>query len=188
MSGYAFPRSVGRRSSGTAQSAASSALDRGSSKGRYPGIDAVKPASRVPIVLHWPVIENGAAPGRPMLPVRSASELSRVTVSVPCTEWFTPIVQARTQRSARPIVRAVAAQHIGVDAALRGRPFHGPGFEVGEQLVETVDMAAHFVDVDEALGHDDVHDPVEERDVTTWTHRKMGVRDHRRLRDAGRRR
>jgi hypothetical protein len=46
-------------------------------------MDDVKPASRVPIALHCPVIENGAAPVRPMLPVMSARLLIAFTVSVP---------------------------------------------------------------------------------------------------------
>ena len=36
-----------------------------------------------------------------MLPVSRASVLSRVTVSVPCTEWLTPIVQASDARARR---------------------------------------------------------------------------------------
>ena len=60
-----------------------------------------KPASRVPIALHWPVIENGAAPARPMLPVMSARLLIALTVSVPLVLWFTPIVQPMNAASAR---------------------------------------------------------------------------------------
>ena len=63
-------------------------------------IDA-KPASRVPIALHCPVIENGAAPARPMLPVMSARLLIALTVSVPLVLWFTPIVQPMNAASAR---------------------------------------------------------------------------------------
>ena len=54
------------------------------------------------MALHWPVMENGAAPARPMLPVMRHRSLSSVTVSVPWTEWLTPMVQATKPRSARP--------------------------------------------------------------------------------------
>ena len=37
----------------------------------------------MPIALHWPVIEKGEAPDRPMLPVMSARLLIALTVSVP---------------------------------------------------------------------------------------------------------
>ena len=46
-------------------------------------MDKAKPASRVPIALHCPVMEDGAAPTRPMLPVMSARLLIALTVSVP---------------------------------------------------------------------------------------------------------
>ena len=59
------------------------------------------------MALHWPVMERGAAPGRPMLPVTAASPHSSATVSVPCTEWFTPMVQATTVRLF-PTARAVS--------------------------------------------------------------------------------
>ena len=68
---------------------------------------AVKPDSRVPMALHCPVMDSGAAPGRPMLPVAAARPHSRATVSVPCTEWFTPMVQAMTVRLV-PMARAVS--------------------------------------------------------------------------------
>ena len=84
MSGYARPRAVGIRSTGTFQSAASSARSAGALElADSPGRQDAKPASRVPIALHWPVIENGAAPARPMLPVMSARLLIALTVSVP---------------------------------------------------------------------------------------------------------
>jgi hypothetical protein len=54
------------------------------------------------MALHWPVMENGAAPTRPMLPVTRHSVLMSATVSVPWIEWLTPIVQATNARSARP--------------------------------------------------------------------------------------
>ena len=41
----------------------------------------MKPASRVPMALHWPVMEKGAAPARPMLPVSSARLLIALTVT-----------------------------------------------------------------------------------------------------------
>ena len=55
-------------------------------------------------------------------------------------------------RSAPPD-RAGAASRIGVgvDAALVGRPLDRPAGQVGDQLVEAVDVAAHGVEVDEAL-------------------------------------
>ena len=53
----------------------------------------MKPASRVPIALHCPVIENGDAPGRPIFPVINARLLIALTVSVPFVLWFTPMVQ-----------------------------------------------------------------------------------------------
>ncbi|MNC92297.1 hypothetical protein D3C83_86930 [compost metagenome] len=61
----------------------------------------MKPASRVPIALHWPVIENGDAPARPMLPVINARLLMALTVSVPFELWFTPIVHAMKADRAR---------------------------------------------------------------------------------------
>ena len=64
-------------------------------------VDEVKPASRVPIALHWPVIEKGAAPGRPICPVMSARLLIALTVSVPLVLWFTPIVQPMNPAVAR---------------------------------------------------------------------------------------
>jgi hypothetical protein len=45
------------------------------------------------MALHWPVIEKGAAPARPICPVISARLLMALTVSVPFVLWFTPIVQ-----------------------------------------------------------------------------------------------
>ena len=45
------------------------------------------------MALHCPVIEKGAAPARPMLPVMSARLLIALTVSVPFELWFTPMVQ-----------------------------------------------------------------------------------------------
>ena len=62
----------------------------------------MKPASRVPIALHWPVMENGAAPARPMLPVMSARLLIALTVSVPFELWLTPIVQPMNAARALP--------------------------------------------------------------------------------------
>ena len=60
---------------------------------RYPGKLEAKPASRVPIALHCPVMENGEAPARPIFPVISARLLIAFTVSAPCVLWLTPIVQ-----------------------------------------------------------------------------------------------
>ena len=65
-------------------------------------MDEAKPASRVPMALHWPVIENGEAPERPIWPVSSARLFMTFTVSAPCVEWFTPMVQARKPALARP--------------------------------------------------------------------------------------
>ena len=62
----------------------------------------VKPASRVPIALHCPVMENGAAPARPMCPVSSARLQMALTVSVPLVLWFTPMVQPMKPAFARP--------------------------------------------------------------------------------------
>ena len=66
------------------QSAASSSRSAALSNLRYPGRLDVKPASRVPMALHWPVMEKGDAPARPMFPVSSARLLIALTVSVPC--------------------------------------------------------------------------------------------------------
>src|SRR5579859_737702 len=93
MSGYASPRAVGIRSGAIPQSAASSWRSVAFSNLRYPGRDDVNPASRVPIALHWPVMEKGDAPGRPTFPVTNARLLIALTVSVPLVLWFTPIVQ-----------------------------------------------------------------------------------------------
>ena len=60
------------------------------------------------MALHWPVMEKGDAPALPTLPVIRHNVLSRVTVSVPCTEWFTPIVQAAVADPARPNANAAA--------------------------------------------------------------------------------
>ena len=54
------------------------------------------------MALHWPVIENGEAPARPMLPVSSARLLMALTVSVPWVLWFTPMVQPMKPALARP--------------------------------------------------------------------------------------
>ena len=62
----------------------------------------VNPASRVPMALHCPVIENGAAPARPILPVSSARLQSAFTVAVPSVLWFTPMVQPMKPALARP--------------------------------------------------------------------------------------
>ena len=60
------------------------------------------------MALHWPVMENGDAPARPTLPVIRHRVFRRVTVSVPCTEWLTPIVHAAVADPARPKARAAA--------------------------------------------------------------------------------
>ena len=74
---------------------------------------------------------------------------------------------------------------VGLDAALGGRPLDGPLREVGEQVVEPVDVAPNGVGIDQALGEEHRQHPVEEGDVPTGPHGEVGVRDHRRLRDAG---
>ena len=66
------------------------------------GRDDVKPTSRVPMALHCPVMEKGAAPARPMLPVMMARLLMAATVTAPCVEWLTPIVQPMMADFARP--------------------------------------------------------------------------------------
>src|SRR5260370_17163199 len=93
---------VGMGSGGIPQNAANSLRSSAFSNLRYPGKLEVKPASRVPIALHCPVMENGDAPGRPILPVIKARLLMRFTVSVPLILWFTPIVQPIKPFSACP--------------------------------------------------------------------------------------
>ena len=53
----------------------------------------MKPVSRVPMALHWPVMEKGDAPERPIWPVSSARLQMALTVSVPLVLWLTPMVQ-----------------------------------------------------------------------------------------------
>src|SRR5215471_8905490 len=83
MSGYAKPREVGIRSGDTPHNSANSSLSFVLSNFRYPGKLEVKPASRVPIALHCPVMENGEAPARPIFPVINARLLIALTVSAP---------------------------------------------------------------------------------------------------------
>ena len=64
----------------------------------------------MPIALHCPVIDIGPVPGRPIWPRMAARVLINVTVSVPCTEWLTPIVQAMHSRSAPAIASAAASK------------------------------------------------------------------------------
>src|SRR5688500_5510443 len=95
------------RSALTFQIAASSCRSVSLSNLRYPGRPDAKPLSRVPIALHWPVMENGEAPARPMLPVISARLLRALTVSVPLVLGFTPIVQPMNAAEALAYVQAV---------------------------------------------------------------------------------
>ena len=59
------------------------------------------------MALHWPVIENGDAPVRPMFPVMRARLLRAFTVSVPFVLWLTPMVQAMNAARAPPYSDAV---------------------------------------------------------------------------------
>ncbi len=54
------------------------------------------------MALHWPVIEKGPVPLRPMLPVMSERLLMALTVSVPFVLWLTPIVHAMSADRASP--------------------------------------------------------------------------------------
>src|SRR6185436_17421293 len=83
ISGYASPRFAGNRDWSTPQIADNSARSAALSNLRYPGRLEVNPASRVPMALHWPVIENGEAPARPMCPVSDARLQIAFTVAVP---------------------------------------------------------------------------------------------------------
>ncbi len=54
--------------------------------------------SREPIALHWPVIEFGPVPGRPMLPVIRARLMIACAVRTPWWLWLTPIVHQNETR------------------------------------------------------------------------------------------
>ena len=82
------------------------------------------------MALHWPVMENGAAPERPMFPVIRQSVLRRVTVSVPWTEWLTPMVQPTKARSARPKARVawrMSSAGMPHSTATRSRSYEATG-------------------------------------------------------------
>ncbi len=52
---------------------------------------AMPPVSRPPMALGWPVIENGQAPGLPILPVaRCALRIAR-PLATPCADWLAPM-------------------------------------------------------------------------------------------------
>ena len=134
------------------------------------------------MALHWPVIENGDAPGRPTLPVSRAIVLMSVTVWVPCTEWLTPIVQAIVHRSA-PRDRCGPGRgwrSASMPLSAAARSTVQPA-EVGDQVVEAVDVAAHRVEVDEVLLQQHGEHAVEQGDVAPGPDRQVGVGDHRRL-------
>ena len=76
------------------------------SKFLYAGSELVHELSREPIALHCPVIENDDAPGRPMLCVMRQRLLIAFTVSVPWSEWFTPMLQPTNSALACAMIEA----------------------------------------------------------------------------------
>ena len=110
---------------------------------------------------------------------------SSATVSVPCTEWLTPIVHAMRHRSAVPMARAARTTSVGFQPALDGHPLRVVGGDVLAELVDALGVGGEVVLVDEPLGEEHVEQPVDERDVGAGPQRQVLVGDHRRLGDAG---
>ena len=54
------------------------------------------------MALHWPVMEKGDDPARPIFPVRRLRFAIALTVSVPLVLWLTPMVQPIKADSACP--------------------------------------------------------------------------------------
>ena len=88
----------------------------------------VKHTSRDPIALHWPVIENGADPARPILPVSKARLQIAFTVPIDQVVADQNVRDAIEQREIRPgLERKMKIGH--------HRRFRDPGIRDDQSLI-----------------------------------------------------
>ena len=111
----------------------------------------VKLASREPIALHCPVMENGAAPGRPICPVSSARLQIALTVAVPMVLWFTPMVQPMNAGLGAPVKECGLENDVLAQAGDGGHALGRVALQKLVQFLESRRVLRDVVAVDQVV-------------------------------------